>query len=127
MEKRILTAITIVFFIVMLAFTFISRKTAVELLPQVEAVYAEDGVTFPATAVYTDQWGNSFVYAIMEEKSILGTVEVAHKINIEIREERGEEITCDGAENTSHLPYIKDVSVGISDGDRVRRADDGRA
>ena len=124
MEKKILTVITIVFFIVMLAFTFISRKTAVELLPQVEAVYAEDGVTFPATAVYTDQWGNSFVYAIMEEKSILGTVEVAHKINVEIREE---EITCDGAENMSHLPYIKDVSVGINDGDRVRRADDGRA
>ena len=67
MEKKILTAITIVFFIVMLAFTFISRKTAVELLPQVEAVYAEDGITFPATAVYTDQWGNSFVYAIMEK------------------------------------------------------------
>lgn len=127
MEKKILTAITIVFFIVMLAFTFISRKTAVELLPQVEAVYAEDGVTFPATAVYTDRWGNSFVYAIMEEKSILGAVEVAHKINVEIREKRGEEITCDGAENMSHLPYIKDVSVGISDGDRVRRADDGRA
>ena len=59
MEKKILTAVTIVFFIVMLAFTFISRKTAIELLPRVEAVYAEDGVTFPATAVYTDQWGNS--------------------------------------------------------------------
>ena len=48
MEKKILTAVTIVFFIVMLAFTFISRKTAIELLPRVEAVYAEDGVTFPA-------------------------------------------------------------------------------
>ena len=45
MEKKILTAVTIVFFIVMLAFTFISRKTAIELLPRVEAVYAEDGVT----------------------------------------------------------------------------------
>ena len=91
MEKKILTAVTIVFFIVMLAFTFISRKTAIELLPRVEAVYAEDGVTFPATAVYTDQWGNSCVYAIVEEKSILGTVEAAHKINVEILKEQGEE------------------------------------
>lgn len=123
MEKKILTAVTMVFFIVMLAFTFISRKTAIELLPRVEAVYAEDGVTFPATAVYTDQWGNSCVYAIVEEKSILGTVEAAHKINVEILKEQGEEITCEGAESMSHLPYIKDASVGISDGDRVRRAD----
>ena len=91
MEKKILTAVTIVFFIVMLAFTFISRKTAIELLPRVEAVYAEDGVTFPAAAVYTDQWGNSCVYAIVEEKSILGTVEAAHKINVEILKEQGEE------------------------------------
>ena len=113
MEKKILTAVTIVFFIVMLAFTFISRKTAIELLPRVEAVYAEDGVTFPAAAVY----------AIVEEKSILGTVEAAHKINVEILKEQGEEITCEGAESMSHLPYIKDASVGISDGDRVRRAD----
>ena len=44
-------------------------------------------------------------------------------MNLTFIKEQGEEITCEGAESMSHLPYIKDASVGISDGDRVRRAD----
>lgn len=72
MEKKILTAVTIVFFIVMLAFTFISRKTAIELLPRVEAVYAEDGVTFPANCRLHGSVGQQLRICDCRRKKLIG-------------------------------------------------------
>ena len=39
--KKLLIVVTALFLIIMITFTFISRHTAISLLPEVEAVYVE--------------------------------------------------------------------------------------
>lgn len=127
MEKKILKGITALFFIIMIVFTFVSRDIGLKTLPKVETVYAEDNEILPATAVYTDEEGINYVYVLMEEESILGTVTVAKELSVEIKARNGDEVILEGVSEMSHLPYVKDVSVGIEDGDRVREDDHGRA
>lgn len=127
MEKKILGVVTIIFFIIMIVFTFVSRSTSIELLPEVETVYAQNSEALPETAVYTDEWGNSSVYILIQEDSILGTVDVAKSIPVEIKEKTDGKVIVDGISEMSGFQFIKDISAGINDGDRVRRADDGRA
>lgn len=128
MEKKILKIITAIFFIIMITFTFISRRTAVEMLPEIEEVYAEyvEGkLILPETAVDRDEKGNCIVYVLWEEESILGTVTIAKRKNVEIVEEKGNDVIVEGVLEISHRPFVKDVAVGITDGDRVRSKKNG--
>ena len=67
------------------------------------------------------------VYILIQEDSILGTVDVAKSIPVEIKEKTDGKVIVDGISEMSSFQFIKDISAGINDGDRVRRADDGRA
>lgn len=121
--KKLLIVVTALFLIIMITFTFISRHTAISLLPEVEAVYVEYNMgklVLPYTAVATDIKGNSIVYVLWDEKSILGTVTVVKRENVEIVDQRDDKVVITGIQDISHRPFVKDASADINDGDRVR-------
>ena len=51
MEKKILIGITIVFFALMAIFTFVSRHTAVSLLPEVETGFVGSDGSISSSAI----------------------------------------------------------------------------
>lgn len=121
--KKLLIVVTTLFLIIMITFTFISRHTAISLLPEVEAVYVEYNMgklVLPYTAVATDIKGNSIVYVLWDEKSILGTVTVVKRENVEIVDQKDDKVVITGIQDISHRPFVKDASTDINDGDRVR-------
>ena len=121
--KKLLIVVTTLFLIIMITFTFISRHTAISLLPEVEAVYVEYNMgklVLPYTAVATDIKGNSIVYVLWDEKSILGTVTVVKRENVEIVDQKDDKVVITGIQDISHRPFVKDASADINDGDRVR-------
>lgn len=121
--KKLLIVVTALFLIIMITFTFISRHTAISLLPEVEAVYVEYNMgklVLPYTAVATDIKGNSIVYVLWDEKSILGTVPVVKRENVEIVDQKDDKVVITGIQDISHRPFVKDASADINDGDRVR-------
>ena len=121
--KKLLIVVTALFFIIMITFTFISRHTAISLLPEVEAVYVEYNMgklVLPYTAVATDIKGNSIVYVLWDEKSILGTVTVVKRENVEVVDQKDDKVVITGIQDISHRPFVKDASADINDGDRVR-------
>lgn len=121
--KKLLIVVTALFLIIMITFTFISRHTAISLLPEVEAVYVEYNMgklVLPYTAVATDIKGNSIVYVLWDEKSILGTVTVVKRENVEIVDQKDDKVVITGIQDISHRPFVKDASADINDGDRVR-------
>ena len=121
--KKLLIVVTALFFIIMITFTFTSRHTAISLLPEVEAVYVEYNMgklVLPYTAVATDIKGNSIVYVLWDEKSILGTVTVVKRENVEVVDQKDDKVVITGIQDISHRPFVKDASADINDGDRVR-------
>lgn len=126
MEKKILSFVAAMFFIIMIVFTFVSRNVGVKLLPEVEAIYPRDGRILPSAAVESDEKGGGCVYMLVEEDSILGVVTVAERRRVKIIEKQGEEVVVDGISGVSHIPFVKDLSAGVNDGDRVRIKNDGR-
>ena len=77
-------------------------------------------MVLPYTAVATDIKGNSIVYVLWDEKSILGTVTVVKRENVEIVDQRDDKVVITGIQDISHRPFVKDASADINDGDRVR-------
>lgn len=127
MEKKILTALAVIFFLFMIAFTFISRVTAVKLLPEVECGYAGgvNGEVLPKTALCTDERGNDYVYFLIEEDSILGKVTVVKRLPVKVLSENGEEVTLEGTAEYSNFEFVLKNYEDLKEKDRVRRNTDG--
>lgn len=128
MEKKILTALAVIFFLFMIAFTFISRVTAVKLLPEVECGYTGgvNGEILPKTALYTDERGNNYVYFLIEEDSILGKVTVVKRLPVKVLSETDEEVLLEGTAEYSNFEFVLKNYEGLKEKDRVRRKSYGR-
>ena len=68
MEKKILASMLLLFFIVMIVFTFVSRHTAIALLPEVTTMHPEEDGWLAESAVLEDNTGGSYVFILTERK-----------------------------------------------------------
>ena len=126
MEKKILIGITIVFFALMAIFTFVSRHTAVSLLPEVETGFVGSDGSISSSAIRQDEAGRTFVYVLTEKDTILGKAQVTYKIYVEVTGEQGNcRVLTGGLRGMEHMPVVTGASEEIGDDQRVRRADDG--
>lgn len=121
MEKKILTVITILFFMTMMIFTFVSRHTAIALLPEVKTMRPTADGMLDKGAVNTDETGGSYVLAVMEEDSILGRVNVVSKVAVAVEKEKEDMVKIKDITEYSNFEFVIETSEEISDGDRVRR------
>lgn len=121
MEKKILTVITILFFMTMIIFTFVSRHTAIALLPEVKTMRPTVDGMLTKSAVNTDETEGSYVLAVMEEDSILGRVSVVNKVPVVVEKEKRDMVVIKDLTDYSNFEFVIATSEAISDGDRVRR------
>ena len=119
MEKKILTSMLLLFFTVMIVFTFVSRHTAVALLPEVTTVNLKEGSWLAESAV-ADDAGGYYVFLLTEGESILGRVSVVNRMPVVIEEKNGDMIKLKEISQYSSFEFVADVSEVLSDGDRVR-------
>lgn len=120
MEKKILGAVTVCFFIIMIIFTFVSRTTAIELLPEVSWQYPTDEGALPKEAVMLDSGGKEYVIALFEEESILGEVTVTKKMPVTVIEEREDETVLEELKTMSTFRFVTFSERELIDGERVR-------
>lgn len=124
MEKKILTSILLLFFIVMIVFTFVSRHTAIALLPEVTTMNPEkDGKDgwVAESAVREEDTGGYYVFILTERESILGKTAAVSKLPVVIEEKSDGMVKLKEISQYSMFEFVTDVSDELSDGDRVRR------
>ena len=121
MEKKILASMLLLFFIVMIVFTFVSRHTAIALLPEVTTMNPEEDGWLAESAVREDDTGGSYVFILTERESILGKTAAVSKLPVVIEEKSDGRVKLKEISQYSMFEFVTDVSDELSDGDRVRR------
>lgn len=121
MEKKFLTSMLLLFFIVMIVFTFVSRHTAVALLPEVTTVNLNEDGWLDENAVMEDDAGAYYVFLLTEGESILGRTSVVSKLPVVIEEKSEGMVKLKDISQYSTFEFVAGVSEELSDGDRVRR------
>ncbi len=121
MEKKILASMLLLFFIVMIVFTFVSRHTAIALLPEVTTMNPEEDGWLAESAVREDDTGRAYVFILTERESILGKTAAVSKLPVVIEEKSDGMVKLKEISQYSMFEFVTDVSDALSDGDRVRR------
>ena len=121
MEKKILASMLLLFFIVMIVFTFVSRHTAIALLPEVTTMNPEEDGWLAESAVREDDAGGSYVFILTERESILGKTAAVSKLPVVIEDKSDGMVKLEEISQYSMFEFVTDVSDALSDGDRVRR------
>ena len=121
MEKKILTSMLLLFFIVRIVFTFVSRHTAIALLPEVTTVNLNEDGWLDENAVMEDDAGAYYVFLLTEGESILGRTSVVSKLPVVIEEKSEGMVKLKDISQYSTFEFVAGVSEELSDGDRVRR------
>lgn len=121
MEKKILASMLLLFFIVMIVFTFVSRHTAIALLPEVTTMNPEEDGWLAESAVREDDAGRAYVFILTERESILGKTAAVSKLPVVIEEKSDGMVKLEEISQYSMFEFVTDVSDALSDGDRVRR------
>lgn len=121
MEKKILASMLLLFFIVMIVFTFVSRHTAIALLPEVTTMNPEEDGWLAESAVREDDTGRAYVFILTERESILGKTAAVSKLPVVIEEKSDGMVKLKAISQYSMFEFVTDVSDELSDGDRVRR------
>ncbi len=121
MEKKILTSMLLLFFIVMIVFTFVSRHTAIALLPEVTTMNPEKDGWVAESAVREEDTGGYYVFILTERESILGKTAAVSKLPVVIEEKSDGMVKLKEISQYSMFEFVTDVSDELSDGDRVRR------
>ena len=121
MEKKILASMLLLFFIVMIVFTFVSRHTAIALLPEVTTMHPEEDGWLAESAVWEDNTGGSYVFILTERESILGKTDAVRKLPVVIEEKSDGMVKLKEISQYSMFAFVTDASDALSDGDRVRR------
>lgn len=121
MEKKILASILLLFFIVMIVFTFVSRHTAIALLPEVTTMHPEEDGWLAESAVREDDTGESYVFILTERESILGKTDAVRKLPVVVEEKSDGMVKLKEISQYSMFAFVTDASDALSDGDRVRR------
>ena len=121
MEKKILASMLLLFFIVMIVFTFVSRHTAIALLPEVTTMNPEEDGWLAESAVREDDAGGAYVFILTERESILGKTAAVSKLPVVIEEKSDGMVKLEEISQYSMFEFVTDVSDALSDGDRVRR------
>ena len=121
MEKKILASMLLLFFIVMIVFTFVSRHTAIALLPEVTTMNPEEDGWLAESAVREDDTGGSYGFILTERESILGKTAAVSKLPVVIEEKSDGMVKLKEISQYSMFEFVTDVSDELSDGDRVRR------
>ena len=121
MEKKILSSMLLLFFIVMIVFTFVSRHTAIALLPEVTTMNPEKDGWVAESAVREEDTGGYYVFILTERESILGKTAAVSKLPVVIEEKSDGMVKLKEISQYSMFEFVTDVSDELSDGDRVRR------
>lgn len=121
MEKKILASMLLLFFIVMIVFTFVSRHTAIALLPEVTTMNPEEDGWLAESAVREDNTGRAYVFILTERESILGKTAAVSKLPVVIEEKSDGMVKLKEISQYSMFEFVTDVSDELFDGDRVRR------
>ena len=121
MEKKILASMLMLFFIVMIVFTFVSRHTAIALLPEVTTMNPEEDGWLAESAVRKDDTGRAYVFILTERESILGKTAAVSKLPVVIEEKSDGMVKLKEISQYSMFEFVTDVSDELSDDDRVRR------
>ncbi len=121
MEKKILASMLLLFFIVMIVFTFVSRHTAIALLPEVTTMNPEEDGWLAESAVREDDTGRAYVFILTERESILGKTAAVSKLPVVIEEKSDGMVKLKAISQYSMFEFVTDVSDELFDGDRVRR------
>mgnify|MGYP000847856610 FL=1 len=121
MEKKILASMLLLFFIVMIVFTFVSRHTAIALLPEVTTMHPEEDGWLAESAVREDDTGGSYVFILTERESILGKTDAVRKLPVVVEEKSEGMVKLKEISQYSMFAFVTDASDALSDGDRVRR------
>ncbi len=121
MEKKILTGIGILFFTMMIIFTFVSRYTAIALLPEVTTAHLRGDGWISESAIAIDEAGGYYVLIITEKDSILGKTSVVNKVPVVIQKKNRTMVKLKNILQYSNFEFVIDASEEITNGDRVRR------
>ena len=121
MEKKILTCMLLLFFIVMIVFTFVSRHTAIALLPEVTTMNPEKDGWVAESAVREEDTGGYYAFILTERESISGKTAAVSKLPVVIEEKGDGMVKLKEISQYSMFEFVTDVSDELSDGDRVRR------
>ncbi|MDO5303341.1 MAG: hypothetical protein Q4E84_05510 [Clostridia bacterium] len=121
MEKKIIASMLLSFFILMIVFTFVSRNTAITLLPEVTTMNLEEDGWIAEGAVREDDTGRYYVFILTEKESILGKTAAVNKLPVVMEEKSDGMVKLKDISKYSTFEFVTDVSEELSDGDRVRR------
>lgn len=121
MEKKIIASMLLSFFILMIVFTFVSRNTAITLLPEVTTMNLEEDGWIAEGAVREDDTGRYYVFILTEKESILGKTAAVNKLPVVMEKKSDGMVKLKDISKYSTFEFVTDVSEELSDGDRVRR------
>ena len=105
----------------MIDFTFVSRHTAIALLPEVTTMHPEEDGWLAESAVREDDTGGSYVFILTERESILGKTDAVRKLPVVVEEKSDGMVKLKEISQYSMFAFVTDASDALSDGDRVRR------
>ena len=118
-QKKYLLILTFSFFAIMIVFTYISHNIATSALPKVETVRQVDNMEISKESILTEPDGNTYIYVIDTEPSILGEQYIAVKTKIKIV--KSKDTTCQIDTGDRLYEIIIDPGKDIYNGVRVRK------
>lgn len=109
----------VLFFTLMIVFTFVSRHIALSGLTKVETVRQSGEVMIPAERLYEETGQKPYVQAVITEASILGEQYVVENIPVKV-------VSCEGGQAVLQMDeYVHEVIIdsekAVEAGEKVRK------